>query len=427
MERKQSAQPPQSQSVQQEQSRPAAAYAPVAPQTSSHNLANTSRSSTAANLAAQQPQLRQVQALQPQQTQPQLGQRKQSFREPTPAWIRDRVAALRETAKNERRRSEQRAAQYQLAKYMIEETEILSNFEHEQLKSEAYSILAKLSKSGFAEAQYYLGKAYAEDRNQDPPNLSFSAFPDSAAFPLFTKAARQSHPAAAYALASCYECGLGCKIDLRSAAQYYKQAASAGNEHAMFRVGTAYLNGEAGFPENAKEGLKWLKRCTSTPSTIRPQALLQLSLLVERGVPQADLPPNPSHALSYLMEAADARFPPAQTRLARAYEVGRMGLPVNMRRAVRLYQAAARGGDPSASLAQSSSSASVTVLPQDEAQAVYWARQAASKGHPGAEYAMGYFCENGIGSVRDLGKAMAWYRQAAEHGSRLAKRRLEAG
>ncbi|KAJ1553960.1 hypothetical protein HK405_006404, partial [Cladochytrium tenue] len=302
---------------------------------------------------------------------------------PNPAVVREQIVRLRSAVKQERRRVKARAALFVLAKYLVEETEILDPHEHEEAKKEAFSVLSKLSRAGVADAQYYLGKAYAEDHDY------------AHATPLFLKAARQSHPAACYALSSCYETGRGCKKDLRSANSYLRQSATAGNDHAMFRIGTALLHGEVGFPVNSREGIKWLKRCAaSEASSIQPQVLLHLSAIYERGL-GSDVPSDAKAALSYLSEAARSRFPPAQTRLARAHETGRLGLPVNLARAVALYKRAAapRGGglgDPEAqhALADLYLRGVDGVLPASDLDAVAWARRAAAQAHPGAEYSM---------------------------------------
>ncbi|KAJ1561573.1 hypothetical protein HK405_003493 [Cladochytrium tenue] len=341
-----------------------------------------------------------------------------------------RIAELRATAKKERRRAEQRAAQFALARCLVEDSDALGPAEHDRAKIEAFDLLKKLSRAGMPDAQFYLGKAYAEDKKYD------------AAAPLFLKAARQSHPAACHALASCYENGLGVKKNTRSAAEYYRLAATAGNDHAMYRVGIAFLSGDVGFPFSPKEGVKWLKRCAAseTSATLGP-ALLQLAVLHERGLPP-DIPVDPRAALSFLSEAARANYPPALTRLARAYEAGRLGLTVDLPRALSLYSRAANPPsssasagaprhppDPDALVALSDlhlHGVPAADLPASERRAVDFARAAlhAQPDHPGALYALGYFAGAGIGGKRDPAAAVDLYRRAAAGGSKLAAARL---
>jgi TPR repeat protein len=165
------------------------------------------------------------------------------------AEIRNKIENLRAEVKNNK---SSKQSMLKLAKFLIENTtSIEDRVEREGYKDEGFKMYVKLTRSGVAEAQFYLGKAFAEDGKY------------TLAYQHFAKAAKQGYPSAMHALAACYENGKGCRIDQKSAFHYYTKAAQAGHSLSMYRIGTAMLNGELGQPINTREGVKWYRRCAA--------------------------------------------------------------------------------------------------------------------------------------------------------------------
>ncbi|KAJ3061395.1 hypothetical protein HDU98_002705, partial [Podochytrium sp. JEL0797] len=202
-------------------------------------------------------------------------------------------------------------------------------------KEEGYALLRELSANGLADANYYLGTCFAADGNY------------IMAFPSFLRAARANFPEANFAAASCLEFGHGCPVSFLTAQYYYEQAAHVDHLPAMHRLAVAMLRGELDYEVNIFNGVKWLERCADypTPDPLKSLSLYQLSHLYSHG------PTNftRSHilALKYLQESCSPPHPHpgALCRLARAYEAGELGLQVDMRRSVKLYEDAVQAGD----------------------------------------------------------------------------------
>ncbi|KAJ3249470.1 hypothetical protein HDU77_007692 [Chytriomyces hyalinus] len=225
-------------------------------------------------------------------------------------------------------------SKFQLAKLCIEGSALYGETEHEvqQLKDEGFSHLTELSANGMADANYYLGKCFAEDGNY------------ALAFPAFLRAAKSSCAEASFAAASCLEYGKGTPVSFLTAQYYYTASAEAGHILGMHRMAAALLNGEIGYEKDVYTGFKWLERVAETndSSPLVSLALYQLSQLYEYGIPGI-LQTSPILALKFLQEAADRCHPSALTRLAEAYETGSLAphLPKDIKKAAELYTQAA--------------------------------------------------------------------------------------
>ena len=111
------------------------------------------------------------------------------------------------------------------------------------------SFLQKLAKSGFADAQFVLGQAYADDKRYDIALRYFAAA---------TK--RNNYDAAYEAAYLCENGGPGIKTNEREALNYYTKAGLAGHKKAMYRLALAELYGQLGLKRNINNGMKWLNR-----------------------------------------------------------------------------------------------------------------------------------------------------------------------
>ncbi|KAJ3125676.1 hypothetical protein HK100_010656 [Physocladia obscura] len=206
--------------------------------------------------------------------------------------------------------------------------------EVQRLKDEGYEYLQELSVEQMPEANFYLGKCFAEDGNY------------KLAFPAFLQAAKSGHPEACYAAASCLEYGRGCDVSMITASYYYKTSAEAGYLLAMYRMATALFSGELSLPRNIYIAFDWLEKCAHYPSRepVVLQSMFQLSEIYELGTISNQ---SPILARQYLENAAsDGTYAPAVTKLAYAYEHGLYDLPSDVQKSIALYKRAAELKEP---------------------------------------------------------------------------------
>ncbi|KAI9207707.1 uncharacterized protein BJ171DRAFT_493593 [Polychytrium aggregatum] len=284
----------------------------------------------------------------------------------------------------------------------------------DKVAEEGFRLLKKLSKEDYAEAQYWLGRAYSED---DSHNLAFAQF---------LLAAKRDHPGATFAVGVCYEGGKGSRKDPKAAMTFYRKAAAAAYPPAMYRMGMICLRGELGQKRDIRDGVKWLKRCAAVADTDNPHALMQLSILHETGLPPA-VHTDHKYSLQLLMQAANLGFPPAQFRLGQCYEYGSLTCVVDPRESLRWYTVAAEAGEQEAQFALAGwfLTGHLDQIPKDERAALMWTEKAAQAGFPKAQYAMGFFYETGLSILPpDQARAKQWYEIAAANGDERAHQRL---
>ncbi|RKO98830.1 hypothetical protein CXG81DRAFT_15392 [Caulochytrium protostelioides] len=285
-----------------------------------------------------------------------------------------------------------------------------------QLLKDGFHLLKKLASGGFADAQYYLGVAYADDQKFDQ------------AFAQFMAAAKRSHAPACHAVGAANEHGRGTKQSNKFAATYYKRAASAGYGPSMYRIGVAMLRGEIGMKVDHKESLKWLKRAVAVADEENPHPLMQLAILYEHGLPPL-VPVDESYAVGLLLEAGELGYRPAQYKLGFIYEYGRLGCAPNPQDSIYWYSQAADQGDAEAQFALAGwyLSGVSGLLPKSEAQAFRLTELAADQGLPKAMYALGYFLEMGMGTAYDPQRAWNYYTAAAQRGDTKGQQRVAQG
>ncbi|WVQ79276.1 hypothetical protein IAT38_001372 [Cryptococcus sp. DSM 104549] len=293
----------------------------------------------------------------------------------------------------------------------------------EEIIKEATQLLKKLADRGFPDAQYFLADCFANGIGTVRGRQDFDR-----AFPLFVLAAKHGHPDACYRAGTCCEHGWGCRRESAKAVQFYKKAAVALHPGAMYRLGTAELNGALNLTRRPKEGVKWLKRSAEHATEEFPHALHELALLHERGIENV-LFVDLDYAAELLAQAAELGYAPSAFKLGECYEYGRMGCPVDAALSIHYYNIAAQQDHRDACFALTAwyLVGSPGVLPQSDTEAYLWAKKAAEMGLAKAQYAVGYFTETGIGIEADPAAAIPWYRQAAEGGDKRATKRLAQG
>lgn len=291
----------------------------------------------------------------------------------------------------------------------------------EELVKEATTLLKRLADRGYPDAQYFLADCYANGIGTVRGRQDFDR-----AFPLFVLAAKHGHPDACYRAGTCCEHGWGCRRESAKAVQFYKKAAVALHPGAMYRLGTAELNGSLSLTKQPKEGVKWLKRSAEHATEEFPHALHELALLHERGIENVVFV-DFDYAAELLAQAAELGYAPSAFKLGECYEYGKMGCPADASLSIHYYNIAATQGHRDACFALTAwyLVGSPGVLPQSDTEAYLWAKKAAEAGLAKAQYAVGYFTETGIGTEANMPSAMAFYRSAAENGDKRAQKRLQ--
>ncbi|PBK94885.1 HCP-like protein [Armillaria gallica] len=268
------------------------------------------------------------------------------------------------------------------------------------------------------------------------------AFPDQlshnprAAFRDFESAARAGFHKAWFRLGRDYE----SFNDLTHARDCFERGVKFGVEAAIYRMGMAHLLGQLGLPASPQTALPLLQRAATLSSLETPQpayvyALLLLNEFNLVSVPPALLQPlipagssAPLEARTHLERSAYLHFPPAQYKLAHAYEFAQYPWQFDALQSVEWYSKASQAGEVEADMALSKwfLCGSEGAFEKDEGLAWVFAERAANQGLPSAEFAMGYYAEVGVGGPIDVVKAIDWYRKADSHGNTDARDRLDA-
>ncbi|KAG2185974.1 hypothetical protein INT43_002412 [Umbelopsis isabellina] len=294
----------------------------------------------------------------------------------------------------------------------------------EGMANEAQRIVKKLAasssigKTTHSEAQFFLGNCYGSG------TMGLSVDHDKA-FNCYVQASKQSHPAATYRTAVCYEVGAGTKRDHARSILFYRKAANLGDTPAMYKLGMILLKGFLSQQKNPREGISWLKRAAANADEENPHALHELGLAYEKeGIPSVIA--DEKYARELFTQAAQYGYAPSQFKLGCCYEYGQLTCPVDPRRSIAWYSRAAEQGDVEAELALSGwyLTGSEGVLKQSDTEAYLWARKAADKGYAKAEYAVGYYTETGIGLKPEFDEARRWYMRSAAQGNKRAMQRL---
>lgn len=184
------------------------------------------------------------------------------------------------------------------------------------------------------------------------------------------------------------------EADPAAAARSMERAAELGDEAAQFWVGHAYLSGEDGLPLDEARGETWLGRAAEAG---HPAAVHYLSMARrESGGAEAE-------ANALLVRAAEELDDPgAQFQLADARYHGRFGFEVDLPAALRLYRAAAEGGDePDAAVCAAAMLVNGLGCRPDPAAAFALYERAANLGSMDAWRSMAHMYARGLGVKRD--------------------------
>ncbi len=215
--------------------------------------------------------------------------------------------------------------------------------------------LQQLAGSGDAAAQNELGVRYrlGTDVDKDPAK----------AVSWFRKAAKQGYAKAYFNLGAAYYNGDGVNVSDQDACVWFTLAADAGDqrgEEAIARTrqaftaaqrtecevlaATAYLTGNL-VKQDYSKALQWYQKAADAKDGL---ACERLAYMYDRGLGVAV---NKEESLKWLKRSADLGYVPAIYEMAYMYDKGGMGVPQDIAKAKKMYEAAAAGGQLEALLA----------------------------------------------------------------------------
>jgi TPR repeat protein len=119
-------------------------------------------------------------------------------------------------------------------------------------------------------------------------------------------------------------------------ADRYRKAAVALHPGAMYRLGTAELNGHLGLSRRPREGVKWLKRSVEHATEEFPHAFHELARIHEEGIENIVFV-DFEYTVELLASAAELGYAPSAFKLGEIYEYGRLGCPQDQALSIHFY------------------------------------------------------------------------------------------
>jgi TPR repeat protein len=115
-----------------------------------------------------------------------------------------------------------------------------------------------------------------------------------------------------------------------------RKAAVALHPGAMYRLGTAELNGHLGLSRRPREGVKWLKRSVEHATEEFPHAFHELARIHEEGIENIVFV-DYEYCVELLASAAELGYAPSAFKLGEIYEYGRLGCPQDQALSIHFY------------------------------------------------------------------------------------------
>lgn len=229
---------------------------------------------------------------------------------------------------------------------------------------------------------------------------------DTAAFRLYTSAARAGNVEAMGLVGIAYLNGKSVARDPVTARDWLQRAANEGDLRGMTTLAMAYLAGEGGARYRAK-ARDWLDKAAGRGWT---DAMYRLATFY-RDTADYEL------ALHWYREAAEAGIVEARVDAGLIYEEGHEGVPQDFSGARCLYESAAAAGSARGMFAMGRLYQLGLGVSQDYDTALKWYRKAAAEGSADAMAAIGMMFQNGFSVTRDRDSAAQWYGKAEAAGS----------
>lgn len=203
------------------------------------------------------------------------------------------------------------------------------------------------------------------------------------------------HAAAQDLLGNMYEDGDGAPLDLRAAAELYRQSAAQDYPPGLYDLALLYMDG-AGVPKDDEEAFRLLDRAVRIGGDADHIYALSVMYLTGRGVGKDE-----RKALELLRRAARLGSVDAKANLGAMYLSGD-GLEKDLAKAFGLLMEAAEDQDCSAMCNLGLMYENGLGTEKDLAKAVSYYRQAADLGYPPAFYHLGVLVGSGDADLGDI-------------------------
>ena len=288
-----------------------------------------------------------------------------------------------------------------------------------------WALWKQSAEDGNAEAQYQLGRCYANGLGVEIDMVE--------AVRWFTLAAEQGMAMAQYALGNCYYYGYGVDYDYTKAAEWYLKAAEQGLARAQCSLGKVDCSNE-GLDRDHKRQVHYWFRLAADQGDAEGQ--WELAVLchpdseeeiywckkaAEQGYHAAleylkeveDMWKIKQREKDELQQAASLGEVLAMAELGERYEEGD-GVELDIAQAIHWYRLAAEQGDEDAS-------ERAEELEEHLEEIELW-ELAAEQGDAEAMYKLGDAYDYGMYVKHDLEQAIKWYQLAEEHGYDIGER-----
>ncbi|HZQ52575.1 MAG TPA: hypothetical protein VFB14_10270 [Bryobacteraceae bacterium] len=201
------------------------------------------------------------------------------------------------------------------------------------------------------------------------------------ALPLYREAAQAGNAHAMTRVGYCYDMGYGVNRDYTQAVSWYRKAAEAGDLEGMAYLGGEYAAGD-GVPKDMKQALYWFHKSADAGG---PAGMNKLGILYENG---DGVPQDPTQAMQWYQKAAALGDMYAMNNIGKMY-LGRSGIPLNYPEAFRWFRKAAELGETDAmNVLAVGYEMGMPGLPKDMKQAELWYRKSAALGNENGRQAL---------------------------------------
>jgi uncharacterized protein len=204
-----------------------------------------------------------------------------------------------------------------------------------------------------------------------------------------------------------YEVGAGVSKDYQQALYWYERAVDAGNADAMNKIGQLYENG-TGVTKNYVQARHWYARSAALGNKDGSFYLAEL-YANGRGVPR-----DSSQARKWF-ERASSGSPQTMGDIGSLYEFGSF-LPQDSKEALWWYEKAAAGAYPDAMTRLGVMYESGDVVAQDYVKARSWYEKSAALSNSESMHYLGELYAKGQGIAQDYQKARYWYQKSSDAG-----------
>lgn len=250
------------------------------------------------------------------------------------------------------------------------------------------------------------------------------------------KLAESGDPAAENELGARYGLGFDVEKDPTLSAEWFHKAAKQGYGRALFNIGAASYNGDAGGARST--AVYWFllaedagdvtgkEAVAHMQSEMSPTDLNATYVLVGDGYARGvDIKQDYGRAMQWYHKAADAGDATACHRIALFYAHG-LGVPQDNVEIIHWLQRGADLGDPVASYDLGRAYEQGSAVPPDPQKAVTLYEGAALYNNAKAMFALGNLYNEGRGVTLDRQKALMWFILAAKYGNPDASKQVAA-